>query len=155
MKFRHLQLLILSLALALSAASQSSAEQSPEVSAAADRIMSGIMSPYCPGRLLRDCPSGQALQLKEKIVSRLAAGESEQLVVDDLIATFGEEMRASPKASGFGLVAWLAPALFLFLGGTLTLLWLRNRSIEPETSPPAAPLDTDSEERLAHLIGKP
>lgn len=142
----------LTFALAVSCSLQTLWAQSAEVSAGVDRIMAQLMSPYCPGRLLKDCPSGQALQLKEKIVARLRAGETEQAVVDDLIATFGEEVRAAPEARGFGLIAWIAPFLFLFLGTILAILWLKNRSLIEGPEKIAAPLDPDSEQRLSRLI---
>lgn len=126
--------------------------QPSDVSTSTDRIMAEIMSPYCPGRLLRDCPSGQALQLKEKIVSRLESGESEEKIFADLIATFGEEVRAAPRARGFGLVAWLAPSVFLFFGLILTVLWLKNRSLSRGEEPAAPGLDAEAEERLSRLI---
>lgn len=111
-----------------------------------DEISSSIMSPYCPGRLLRDCPSGQAAQLKERISERLAAGESSTQIVDSLIGTFGEEIRAAPKAEGFGAVAWMAPFFFLFVGSTLTLVWLKKRQRKDEESPPV--LDHEAEARI-------
>lgn len=144
--------LLLTILIAVTCSLNNSFAQSAEVSTSADKIMAEIMSPYCPGRLLRDCPSGQALQLKEKIISRLSAGESEQAIVADLVATFGEEVRAAPEARGFGLVAWIAPFLFLFLGSILTVLWLRSRALAEEISQPATPLDADSEERLSRLV---
>jgi cytochrome c-type biogenesis protein CcmH/NrfF len=113
--------------------------QPSDVSISTDHILAEIMSPYCPGRLLRDCPSGQALQLKEKIL-------------EDLIATFGEEVRAAPRARGFGLVAWLAPSAFLFFGLILTVLWLKNRSLSRGEEPVAPSLDAEAEERLSRLI---
>lgn len=128
------------------------ADTAPRVQESTDRIMAELMSPYCPGRLLRDCPSGQALQLKEKIVLRLEAGEEEQVIKEDLIATFGEEMRAAPRVAGFGLVAWLAPSLFLLLGGVLIILWLRSRSNQENELAAVPPLTPDAEERLSRLV---
>jgi cytochrome c-type biogenesis protein CcmH len=99
-----------------------------QVQSETDYIMSTIMSPYCPGRLLKDCPSGQAYELKSRIESRLRAGEATQDIVEDLIVKFGEEIRAAPKATGFGIVAWLSPFVFLLVGLILLMMWLRRQS---------------------------
>ena len=104
------------------------------------------MSPYCPGRLLKDCPSGQAFELKDKISARLQSGETTQAVVDDLINTFGDEIRAAPLAKGFGIVAWVAPGLFLLIGGLMIFIWLKSRT-QPVDSAPAQ-LTPELEERL-------
>jgi cytochrome c-type biogenesis protein CcmH len=111
-----------------------------------DYIMGTLMSPYCPGRLLKDCPSGQAFQLKEKISTRLQSGEKLQAVIDDLINTFGDQIRAAPQAKGFGLVAWIAPGLFLLIGTVLIFVWLKSRKQRNE--PESKPLSPELEERL-------
>ena len=111
-----------------------------------DYIMGTLMSPYCPGRLLKDCPSGQAFQLKEKISTRLQSGEKLQAVIDDLINTFGDQIRAAPQAKGFGLVAWIAPGLFLLIGAVLIFVWLKSRKQMNE--PESKPLSPELEERL-------
>jgi cytochrome c-type biogenesis protein CcmH len=111
-----------------------------------DYIMGTLMSPYCPGRLLKDCPSGQAFQLKEKISTRLQSGENLQAVIDDLINTFGDQIRAAPQAKGFGLVAWIAPGLFLLMGAVLIFVWLKSRKQMNELE--SKPLSPELEERL-------
>jgi cytochrome c-type biogenesis protein CcmH len=111
-----------------------------------DYIMGTLMSPYCPGRLLKDCPSGQAFQLKEKISTRLQSGEKLQAVIDDLINTFGDQIRAAPQAKGFGLVAWIAPGLFLLIGAVLIFVWLKSRKQTSELE--SKPLSPELEERL-------
>lgn len=120
---------------------------SPKVIEDTDYIMGTLMSPYCPGRLLKDCPSGQAFALKEKITTRLQSGESSEAVVADLINTFGDEIRAAPEVKGFGMVAWFAPALFLVIGAILIFVWLKSRTQQRE-SVGAPPLTPELEERL-------
>jgi len=92
-----------------------------------NEIFDSFMSPFCPGRLLRDCPSSQASELKRKIESQFKAGVTEEVVINDLVTTYGNEVRAAPLPKDFGLVGWLAPFAFL-LGGLLTFaIWLRYK----------------------------
>src|SRR5688572_11059228 len=59
-----------------------------------------VWSPYCPGRLLTDCPTQQADELREAISSRIARGESEEEVLRWVRQEFGEGAIARPDTSG-------------------------------------------------------
>ena len=143
---KKLLLIFLMLLVINAKVSAEEATLSPKVIEGTDYIMGTLMSPYCPGRLLKDCPSGQAFELKDKISARLQSGETTQAVVDDLINTFGDEIRAAPLAKGFGIVAWIAPGLFLVVGGLIIFIWLKSRKQPVDNSP--AQLSPELEERL-------
>ena len=86
-------------------------------SAAASRIFTSIMSPYCPGKLLSDCPSAQAHELKESIRSDIAKGKTESEILQTLKDQFGQStIEAEPEFSGFALVAWVVPVVFFIIG---------------------------------------
>lgn len=100
------------------------AESSDE---SAKRVYGLVMSPFCPGRLLSDCPSDQATELKKEIQREVETGATEEAIVSKLAERYGSTIRAMPTGSGMGLVAWLVPPLFfvIVLGGGL--LWLVKR----------------------------
>ena len=98
-----------------------------------ETVQGNIMSPYCPGRLLKDCPSSAARDLKLEIKERILEGEAAQFIIEDLLTEFGEDMRASPKAEGVGILAWLAPVIFLFLGFIGILIWVRGQKEAEES----------------------
>ena len=79
------------------------------------RLSREIMSPYCPGRTLSDCPSPQAAEVREWIVEQEKAGASRSEVEAQLFQVFGEQLRQAPKAEGMGLVAYLIPAAICLL----------------------------------------
>jgi cytochrome c-type biogenesis protein CcmH/NrfF len=89
-------------------------------------IAGNLMSPFCPGRLLSECQSRGAFDLREEIATRLDRGESPQAIVDDLVRRYGDGIRGVPGLQGFGLVAWTMP--LVLAGGTLAVLvvWLRR-----------------------------
>ena len=91
----------------------------------ADQLYGDLNSPFCPGRLLKDCPSSGAVALKNEIVDRLVQGEEPVQIRKELVARYGDEIDPLPQFSGFGLVAWGAPAFFLLIGGVLIVRWLR------------------------------
>lgn len=113
------------------------------------RLSREIMSPYCPGRALSDCPSPQAAEVREWIVEQEKAGASRSEVEAQLFQVFGEQLRQAPKAEGMGLVAYLVPGAVFAAGGLLVFLFLRRQRAGlagAEAVPaPAAPADPELE----------
>ncbi len=79
-------------------------------------IAAEFMSPYCVGRVIRDCPSSKADELRNEIYSLLASGKTRADVEAILVQRFGPDLRAAPELKGFGLLAWLIPGVFLLAG---------------------------------------
>ena len=87
----------------------------------AEGVFQQILSPFCTGRSLNDCPSSQAHDLKEEIKNELKNGVSEESILESVFSKYGEKYRAVPKAEGFGLVAWVGPLVFFILGAILVI----------------------------------
>lgn len=85
----------------------------------AESIYQEVLSPFCPGRALQDCPSKAASDLKLEIKSELEAGKSKEQVLDNLYKKFGDSIRAVPPFAGFGIFAWITPIVFLVLVGAI------------------------------------
>jgi len=98
-------LLVLTLAWPGAVAAQPSPRQQ------ATDLAAQLMSPFCPGRLLVDCTSSQAYDLREAIAARIAAGETVESVRADLVRQYGHEILGAPPAEGVGMLAWVLPAL--------------------------------------------
>lgn len=84
--------------------------QSPARQQASD-LSRELMSPFCPGKLLADCTSSYAGDLREAIAKRLEAGEPLEAIKADLVRQYGKEILGAPPAEGVGLLAWVLPAL--------------------------------------------
>ena len=79
-----------------------------------------------------------AERMKTFIRLRIAAGDSEQEIKDELVAQFGPEVLAEPPGGGFGLLAWLLPLSALFGGAVVVALLVRRWSRRgPPSEPPA------------------
>lgn len=85
-----------------------------------------LMSPYCPGRTLSACPSGQAAELRQWILLQEAGGATREEVISALEVRFGDQIRSSPEASGWGLAAWALPGAALMLGALMVVVVLRR-----------------------------
>lgn len=113
------------------------------------QISKEVMSPYCPGRALSDCPSPQAAELRQWIVEQENAGVPRSEVEQELFRVFGDQLLQAPRAEGMGLLAYLIPALVFAAGGALVVFFLRRQRASlgvAETAPsPTAPRDPDLE----------
>lgn len=132
------------------------ADTDPAIEAETHKIAHTVLSPYCPGRLLSDCPSKAASDLKKEIYKKLDSGMSPEAVVEDLYMTFGDKIRAVPATHGFGLFAWIAPFAFLLLGGLALFLWLRFyvQKSASQTEAIKVDLSKEEEEKLAAFFNK-
>lgn len=114
-----------------------------------------VMSPFCPGRTLSACTSGQAETLRMWILVQAAAGRSREDVHDELVAKYGDVVLSAPRPEGFGVTAYALPALF-FLGGGLIVAFylirhtrtLAAESAEAAPQAPPPPLDPEIERRI-------
>lgn len=85
-----------------------------------------MMSPFCPGRTLADCPSPQTDSLRMWIVVQESAGRSRRDVEAELLERYGDVILAAPRAEGIGIAAYAIPLLAFLAGGGL-VVWLLRR----------------------------
>lgn len=133
------------------AASASSAYEEIGPEGWAYDVWNELMSPFCPGRTLADCPSPQAGSLRSWIVVQEAAGRSKDDVLDELYARYGDQIRSAPRAEGFGTAAYVIPVVAFLLGGVIVAVflvhWTRRGGGGPPAGPPPA-LDPELQRRL-------
>ncbi len=96
-----------------------------------------LMSPYCPGRTISSCPSPQAAELLQWIVTQEAAGATRTEVIEILIERFGEEILGAPKAEGIAIWAYIFPVAGFVVFGGIAALALRRIVVAGEGRPRA------------------
>jgi cytochrome c-type biogenesis protein CcmH/NrfF len=137
------------LALALAAPAALAEETEPEGWAYA--YFNEVMSPFCPGRTLSACTSGQAETLRMWILVQAAAGRSRDEVHAELIEKYGDVVLSAPRPEGFGVTAYALPALFFLGGGLIVALYLKRQTRTASDAPPAVPappIDPEIERRI-------
>jgi len=135
MRFLLPTLLVLSLLAAVPAPAQDAEEPAPtgttltpeEQNQFALRLITSFMSPYCPGANLRDCGSGQAEILRQRIRGWIAEGRSEEWITDQLVAEFGEMILGAPRFQGWGAIAYIAPILAVLIGLGAIMAFLQRQ----------------------------
>ena len=113
-----------------------------------------LMSPFCPGRSLADCPSPDAASLRMWILVQAAAGRTRADIEDELYQRYGEMIRSAPKPEGIGAAAYWMPAAVFLSGGALVFWFLRRATRGNASGEPAPrPLDPEVERKLDELLG--
>jgi cytochrome c-type biogenesis protein CcmH len=125
----------------------------------ANSISEQVMSPFCPGVTLHDCPSDNAIQLRSQISRWAAMGWSRQRIMGKLLAEYGPDIRAVPSDRGASLLVWLLPAIAVVLGAitavALARRWTKKAESDPTPAPSLAPRDRERlEEELALVRGE-
>jgi cytochrome c-type biogenesis protein CcmH/NrfF len=88
----------------------------------ANDIAANVMSPFCPGVTLHDCPSQEAQALRDRIERWARQGQSEAQILTRLESDYGVGIRSTPPAAGGGWLAWALPGAGLLVG--LVLGWM-------------------------------
>ena len=112
----------------------------------ANDVASTIMSPFCKGVTLHDCPSAAAADLRERIEAWADQGWSKDRIIDELESEYGSRIRATPETSGWGLIAWLLPLAILGLG--LVTAWVLARRWITRPRPESAAITSHDHHRI-------
>lgn len=99
-------------------------------------IFREVMSPYCPGLTLADCPSPAAFERRREIDARLQRGESRQAIVDELVAQYGTALLSDPSDTPIGRIVWGVPIVLSILAALGLALFVRRATYAGDAPPP-------------------
>jgi cytochrome c-type biogenesis protein CcmH len=100
----------------------------------------------CQNESVEESDADLARDLRRIIRDRVKAGDSDQQVIDWMVARYGDFVRLRPPIDAETLLLWLAPVLALGVGVVAVVL-LRRREAEP-----IAPLSGEERRQIASLI---
>lgn len=125
----------------------------------ANDISSEIMSPFCDGVTLHECPSAEALSLRARIEEWVRSGWTRSRIMNRLEEQYGASIHALPPRSGTGLVAWVGPVIALGAGILLAVArarrWSRRARPAPRGPSPTVGERRRLERELAALRAGP
>ena len=111
-----------------------------------------LRCPKCQNQNIADSNAPISQDLRKLLHQQLEAGESDDEILDHMVARYGEFVRYRPSFGGVSIVLWLAPALLLLAAFGVLLLTLRSKS--RATTAGVASLSAEEQARLASLLNK-
>lgn len=75
-----------------------------------------LQCPVCNGESVADSSSPIAQTMRDLIHQKLAAGESEQQIIQEFHQRYGDTILETPPMQGFTLLIWLGPVVMLLAG---------------------------------------
>jgi cytochrome c-type biogenesis protein CcmH len=119
----------------------------PDAVPTSDEVAGRMMSPFCPGLTLDECPSDQASRLRAEVDEMVRRGDTNAEIDRWIVDNFGEVALARPGGS----LAWVAPPLTVLAGLGVVMLFLKRRTGGGETdleSPATVPELSEQDEKL-------
>lgn len=102
----------------------------------------------CQNQSIDDSHAPLAHDLRVLVRERLVAGDSDEQVVEYIVARYGDFVLLRPPVKPATYALWGAPILFLLVGGIIVLVYLRRR----RQAPVNAPLTVEERRRLDDLM---
>jgi cytochrome c-type biogenesis protein CcmH len=90
------------------------------------RVALQLQCPVCEGQSIADSPSGLAADMRTVIRTKLVAGEADQQILDEFVASYGDSILSEPPKRGISLGVWLGPSIGVALGAITLVLLLRT-----------------------------
>jgi cytochrome c-type biogenesis protein CcmH/NrfF len=112
----------------------------------ASRISNDVMSPFCDGVTLHDCPSAEADELRREIETWARSGMSERAILKRLEREYGVVRGAPDNAA-----AWLFPALAVLVGAVCVLVLSRRWAKRSHGTP--ARISPEERQRIDAELG--
>jgi cytochrome c-type biogenesis protein CcmH len=95
-------------------------------------IAEKLRCPVCQNESVADSPSELAAQMRSLIRDKLAAGETEDQIIQYFASRYGEWILLEPPRHGVLWVVWLAPGAALLAGTVLVFAYVR-RAVRTKT----------------------
>ncbi len=102
--------------------------QDPVLEARAREISKHLRCLVCQGEAIDDSNADFAKDLRLFVRTRIAAGDSDEVVIQDVRERYGDFILLRPPVEEKTILLWLTPALVFLLGlGTVVVFMRRQR----------------------------
>ena len=102
-----------------------------------------LQCPVCEGTSVADSPSQVAVDMREVIRRKLAAGEGESEIIQFFVDSYGPGVLREPPKTGFYSAVWWVPGLALLIGAVIIYGVVKRRrsdgSPDEANTPPELP----------------
>jgi cytochrome c-type biogenesis protein CcmH len=121
----------------------------PKLETRARNLSRELRCMVCQNQSIDDSEAPLARDLRVLVRERLTKGDSDQQVLDFLVARYGEFVLLRPRLEWHTLLLWGLPPAALIAGAIGLVLMARRRK---ETSLAAEALSTEEQRRLSTLV---
>ena len=121
----------------------------PVLEARAREISAGLRCPICRNESIDESNAQLSAELRLVVRDRLLAGDSDQEVLDYLVARYGEYVLLKPTTEGANLILWLAAPALLLLALGIGWTTIRRR---PSTGAGETALSPAEQEALDKIL---
>ena len=122
----------------------------PALETRARELSKGLRCVVCQNESIDESNADLARELRIVVRERLVAGDSDEQVLDFLVARYGEFVLLKPRTEGWNIILWLSgPALFLMALG-IGVAYVSGRS--KAAAPTEAGLSDDEAARLKEIL---
>jgi len=150
---RRIPALLLACAFALAALPALAAdavptEKDPVAQSRAVRLSEQLRCLVCQNQTIAESNAELAVDLRRQVREQIAAGKSDQEIIDYMTARYGDFVLYKPPVRASTLLLWGGPALLLVVGAFVLVRVLRDR----RSAPAPAPLTPEERERARKLL---
>ena len=103
----------------------------PVLEARARALSAELRCMVCQNQSIDDSDAPLAHDLRVLLRERIAAGDSDEAVIDFLVARYGEFILLTPRFSARTALLWAAPVVLLVVGGVAAFGVIRRRKGSP------------------------
>jgi cytochrome c-type biogenesis protein CcmH len=122
----------------------------PTLEARARALSKELRCMVCQNESIDDSQAPLAHDLRVLVRERLKAGDSDQQVIDFLVARYGEFVLLKPPLSWHTVALWGLPPGALLIGAIMIIFAARRRNVGPATE--TVNLNAAEEARLSELL---
>ena len=103
----------------------------PVMQARYERLIAEVRCVTCQNQSIKDSNAFIASDLRREIRRMITEGKSDAEVKDFLVTRYGDFVLYRPRFEGKLIFLWIAPGLFLLLGGVALVRTVRHRMALP------------------------
>ncbi|MEP0964290.1 MAG: cytochrome c-type biogenesis protein [Roseobacter sp.] len=122
----------------------------PVLEERAREISKGLRCPVCQNESIDESNANIAGDLRLLVRDRLVAGDSDQDVVNFVVARYGEFVLLKPTTGGGNWLLWAAGPMMLLFALAMAILYLRSRDMAK--APLEQALTVQEEARLKAIL---
>ncbi len=102
----------------------SGSNEPPTEAERVDTLASAIKCPFCNGESLKESQSSVAAEYRALIAQRVADGATDDEIIDEFAARFGDSYILDTSTTGWSVALWIVPILAISLGaGVVTWMY--------------------------------